>query len=220
MHKSLETVQSHHTLFPLMFHPWDFITHPKLGKLGSRLYVNEKSGCDAELSGTDGPSFKGKILASITKSTTVCEREMTKLSVPVLKTRGLGFTCIYAWIMENGEEIKDRSECWMEEKQKEKKGKLMAATTLSPSYPLSVARTRSLARTRWFTNSLLTAGIWYFGQLAIFGQPAPSFILSPLCHDQNSTSSIHTIFWSEGCHGTCFLTIAITLTSSCLTTRH
>lgn len=35
--------------------------------------------------------------------------------------------------MENGEEIKDRSECWIEEKKKEKKGKLMAATTLSPS---------------------------------------------------------------------------------------
>lgn len=73
--------------------------------------MNEKSGCDTELSGTDGPSFKGKVLASIAKSTTVCEREMTKLSVPVLKTRGRGFTCIYAWIMENGEEIKDRSEC-------------------------------------------------------------------------------------------------------------
>lgn len=72
--------------------------------------MNEKSGCDAELCGNEMASFKGKVLASVTK-TTVCEREMAKLSVPVLKTRGQGFTCIYAWIKGNGEEIKTGSEC-------------------------------------------------------------------------------------------------------------
>lgn len=138
---------------------------------------------------------------------TIHEREAArKWTVPVLKTWGQGFTCIYTHIKIKGERRKSRRECWMEEEE----GTQGSNHTIPlPPMPRSKDKVFGTGKVgSGLTNSLLPSGVLHFGQLAFFfvSWPSPS-----LCPDQSPNPSVHPPSWSQGCHRACFLMIAVIL---------
>lgn len=103
---------------------------------------------------------------------TIHEREAArKWTVPVLKTWGQGFTCIYTHIKIKGERRKSRRECWMEEEE----GTQGSNHTIPlPPMPRSKDKVFGTGKVgSGLTNSLLPSGVLHFGQLAFFLSAGP-----------------------------------------------
>lgn len=123
------------------------------------------------LKGHFGWIFKDKILTSATEAKKIHERmtrrereAVKKLTVPVLKTLGQGFTYIDTWI-KIGENKK-----WKRVLNGGRKGNAWQ----QPHYTIPIHPWQQEPGTgkvgSGLTNSFLPSGVWHFRQLAILGQ--------------------------------------------------